>query len=180
MLTQHAHRGWPLERRASREELEQDAAECVEIGAPVDRGIAQRLLRAHVRHGADGKARGCHRRGRGVQCDRASNAKVGNERATATAENILRLDVTMHDATRMRVCERFGHVTDQGNRVGERESLPSREQRAQGIALDAGHDVKEAVPVPATVKQRDDRGVHEARRQPDLLLETALLLLRGG
>ena len=58
-------------------------------------------------------------------------------------QDVLRLDVAMHDAAAMGVVERTRHLGGNADRIRNRELLVPRQPVAEGLALDVGHDVEQ-------------------------------------
>ena len=83
-------------------------------------------------------------------------------------QHVLGLDVAMDDALAVRVGERPGHVPQQAHPLGDRERLAAGHPRAERLAPHVGHRVVgEAVGGPG-VQDRDDVGVLQPGREPDL------------
>ena len=76
--------------------------ECVLIAASVDVRLASSLLGTHVRRCADGES-GLRERLPSGGADGARDAEIGDDRMSVVDEDILRLDVAMHEAASMRV-----------------------------------------------------------------------------
>ena len=87
----------PGERRFAHEHLVEHAAERVQVAASVD-GFARRLLRAHVRRRADRHAGLRHAPSSPAALHRLADAEVGDERVAVLQQDVLRLDVAVHDA----------------------------------------------------------------------------------
>ncbi len=58
-------------------------------------------------------------------------------------QDVLRLDVAMHDPAAMGVVERTCHFGGNADRIRNRELLVPRQPVAEGLALDVGHDVEQ-------------------------------------
>ena len=97
MLHHHRRRVRCLERQLAGEHQVADDAERIDVAAAVGLALAERLLGRHVRRRADRDARDRELR---VALGRARDAEVGDHRAPALAidQNVLRLDVAVHDA----------------------------------------------------------------------------------
>ena len=74
-------------------------------------------------------------------------------------EDIIRLDVAMHHAMRVRVGKRIRDLDEDLHRIVDWELAVSREPVAQRLALDVRHDVIEETACFARVQQRQDVGV---------------------
>ncbi|HEX4354414.1 MAG TPA: hypothetical protein VHZ95_15900 [Polyangiales bacterium] len=101
----HQHRRCVLrdERRVTGKHVIADDAERVEIAASIELSFADRLFGRHIRRCSNGDAGGgqpC------IACSGARDAKIGDHRSATRAinENVVRLDVAMHDAARMSIC----------------------------------------------------------------------------
>ena len=96
----------------------------VNVGAVIGVAVTGGLLGRHVRRRANGHAGLCERgaiavvRLRTGCIERFGNAKVGHHGGATREQHVVRLDVTMHDATCMGVGERLGHVAQNTQRFG--------------------------------------------------------------
>ena len=100
------------------------------------RGIARRLLGRHVRRRADRRAelrerRAGRRRRRGR--DGLRDAEVGDDRRAPGEEDVVRLDVAVHDAALVRVGERARDVA-QDARPPRRSDSGPRPSRARRLS----------------------------------------------
>src|SRR5439155_18487810 len=82
------------DRWFSREHLEQQAPETVDVGTGVELPAPQGLLRAHIRRRADGLARPGETLAAG-RADRARDPEVREDRVAAGEQDILGLDVAV-------------------------------------------------------------------------------------
>ena len=105
------------------------------------------------------------RRGDGLR-----DAEVGDDRGPAGEEDVVRLDVAMHDAALVRVGERLGDVAQDVDRGGDRHG-PVREPRAQRLPLDERHRVVRQPVDVAGGDDGDDVRLLERRGELDLALE---------
>jgi hypothetical protein len=118
---QRLHRA-SSKRSLAREHLVGDHAERIQICAMVDIWIGGDLLRRHVRRRADRNADArqpaiCRCR----RCDEGfGHAKVSDERDTAGQQNVLRLDVAMHETFLMRVRKCRRDFAQEPNGFGNR------------------------------------------------------------
>jgi hypothetical protein len=179
-------RGRPAERRRAGEELVRHHAERVQVGAVVRRGVGQRLLGGHVAGRADHRIGGGRvvgrRAGRRAPQRRpaerrarhgAGDPEVGDHRAALAEEHVLRLHVAVHDAARVSVRERVGHLAQHAHRLAERQGAAAREALAQRAALHVGRDVVEAPRRHPRVEQRQDVRVAEPGGDSDLVEEAS-------
>ena len=80
----------------------------VEVRALIDVGIARCLLGRHVRRRAEGGAELGDCRSASIEArrvDRLGNPEVGDDGDAIRDQHVLRLDVAVHDALVVRVCE---------------------------------------------------------------------------
>ena len=89
----------------------------------------------------------------------------------AGEEDVLRLDVTVHDARLVRHRERLGDFTQQAHRLLHRQLAGAREPLAEGLSLDEGHHVVEEPRRLTGVEQSEDVRMHQPRRDLDLARE---------
>ena len=168
----------PGEGRLPRQHLVQDAAKGVHVGATVHVFSASQLLGAHVGGRPDREAR------RGellpARCsDGAGDAEVADHRMSRLEENVLRLDVAMHDVMTVGVGEGVGHFASDLHSPVQRELRFSAQALAQRLALHVWHDVvREAVSLARVVK-RDDVRVGQGGGDFDLPQETVGAHSRG-
>jgi hypothetical protein len=139
VLHEHGRRVVGRERRRAGEHLVGDDAEGVEVAAAIDIALAERLLGRHVgrranRDAGDGDARTALRG--------AGDPEVGDEHAAAGAldEDVVGLDVTVHDTVRMRVGQGIGDVPEDPPRLGEGGHWLASEALGETLALDQPHD----------------------------------------
>ena len=170
-------------RRASRvrdlagEHLVQDAAEAVEVRPAIHTRRAVRLLWAHV----GGRA---HRHARGRQVlsvsdlQRPGDAEIRDQRVAPAEQDVLGLDVPVHDALAVRVAQRVGHLAGDLQRVVERQLTLAPQPIPEGLALDVGHRVPELASRFAGIEHGQDVRVLQAGGGPDFPLEA--LRAEGG
>ena len=115
-----------------------------------------------------------------VAAEGARDAEVGEQRVAALREQqILRLDVAMHDALLVRVVERTRDLARDAQRLVDRELLVATEMVAQRLALDVGHREPElAVGGLAGIQHGEDVRMRERGGEADLAPE-ALGAKRG-
>ena len=117
--------------------------------------VAHRLLGTHVLRRAEREARLRHPRAARL-LHRERDAEVGDERVSALQQDVLRLDVAMHDAERVRGAQRVGDLAGDAHRVVDRQLPLALEPRAQRLARDERHDVVQERVGLARVEQRQD------------------------
>src|SRR5687767_14555326 len=144
-------------RRLPRQHLEEDTCQGIDIG-PSIHGISRRLLWTHVMWRSHDKARlGQHRSlvlRRGTH--RSSDSEVRDDCDARIDEDVLRLDVPMHDAVLVRMRERAGNLSGELERVFERNRPLAIEHRAQRFTGDAGHHVVKETLLEARVEKSHD------------------------
>ena len=154
------------ERHLPGEQLVEDDAERVEVGACVD-PLALRLLGRQVGGGAE------HRGGRGhrLVAHRARDAEVGHlHRAVVGEHDVAGLDVAVDEQVLVRVGERTAHVGGdlQAAVLGQPAGVERLLQRAP---VDALHDDERLVAVDARVEDDDEVRVGEPGDVARLVLE---------
>ena len=157
-----------------REALVEDDAERVDIrraGRAPARGLLGRHVgeRPHDVAGLREDVAAGHQRDAEVRELRDPGAVL----VAVGADDVRRLDVTVHDAARMRVLERVAerHPDQDDIAVGEVAAGEQLGERAPADEL--GHEV-DRVLVAAGLVQRDDPGVRQARRRERLALAALL------
>ena len=103
--------------------------------------------------------------------ERFRDTEVSNERVLPREQHVLRLDVAVHDAAIVRVCERTGNVAQDANDVRERKLASAREPCAQRLAVDERHRVVGKPVGLAGSEQRDDVRMLQPRGHCDLSAE---------
>ena len=148
MLHEQRRRGPPHKRRLAAEHLVRHDAERIEIAAGIEIAITRRLLGAHVcrrpdRHAGGRQARLFSTVGRG-----ACNTEVGHERAPVdpVEQNVVGLDVPVHDPARMRVGQGIRHFQQPAAHVVHRQRPTLLHQRGEVVAIDARHHEEHEVP----------------------------------
>jgi hypothetical protein len=173
MRREHLLRRPATERRRARKDLVRHAAERVDVGPMVDVGIARGLLRRHVRRRADRDA-GHRERGATGSClrcgERLRNAEVGHHRGAAAQQDVVRLDVPMHDAALVGVRKRARHVAEDRQHLGHGQ-WAARKPSAQTLAVDERHRVVRHAAGIAGVQHGNDVRLLQRRRELDLALE---------
>ena len=162
------------ERRLAREAPEEDAAEREHVGARVDVLLAARLLGRHVPGRAD---RDAGRRELGLGAPR--DAEVDDLHAAHVAldeQDVPRLEVAVHDAVRVRLCERRGDRRHHEDRVLDRERRGGEAVR-QRLAVDPLHgEERRAGRRRAVEHVAYDGRVPERREERRLTLEADVAL----
>ena len=167
MACQNRLRRGSRERRASGEHLVRHAAEAVDVAAAIEPGRAARLLGAHVAGRPDRQARLrqlLFARGG----ERPRDPEVRDHGLIVGQQDVRGLDVAVHDAVAMSVVERLGHFAGDPKRLVQAQLLLALQPLAQRLAGDERHDVIKEPAGLARVVQRQDVGVLQLGREPDL------------
>ena len=129
------------ERRHTRQKLIRQHAEGVEIGAMIHVRIARRLLGCHVRRTAHRDSR-CRDRGTHHRLAHgARDPEIGHLRVPRGEEDVLRLDVPVHDPLRVRVRQRIGDFAHDPDRFLHRQLALARQPGAQALPRHVRHHV---------------------------------------
>jgi hypothetical protein len=152
VLGQHGERRGRLERREAGEAAVDDAADGVDVGAPVDL-LAADLLRRHVERGAEQRAvAGGVQSGLVVadlgqaevdDLDEVGVAGAGDE------QDVLRLEVAVHDAHRVGFGEGVADLRGDAEDAGPGQAAVLADDRREVVAAEVlHHEVGQAAPVP--------------------------------
>jgi hypothetical protein len=160
-----------LERHLSREELEENHAQAVDVAArPLCRDLAACLFGGHVRRGADDEARLGEVGGGGADLPR--EAEIHDDRFPALVDHHVRgFQVAMNHALGMRLVDGKGDGAGHPQGVGRRPGGVRRDDLGQRFALDVRH--REVVlPVGAIhVVDGADTGVEQPGRRSGLAVK---------
>ena len=102
---------------------------------------------------------------------RARDAEIRHERVTTGEHDVLRLDVAMHDALRVRVAKCVGHFECDHDCVLDRKRPLPVETVAQRLALHEGHHIVEQAERGARIEQAEDVWMLELGGETDFALE---------
>ena len=160
------HRG-AGERRLAHEHFVQHGAEGIDVAAGIDGPLAHRLLGRHVLRRAEREA-GLRHASAARALHREGDAKVGHQRVAAVEEDVLRLDVAVDDALRVRVGKRIGHLVRNAHGVVNRQLLVAHQAIAQRLAVNERHHVEQEAARRAGVMQRQDVRMLQVRGGGDL------------
>jgi hypothetical protein len=163
----------PHERRLTREELVREHAERIDVGAVVHGGIGARLLGRHVRGGTQSHPHRRHRASVAIarRAERLGHTEVGDHRAPARQQDVVRLDVAVHDAALVRVGERARHLAQEAHGLAEREFPLAHQSCAERLAAHEGHrEIRQSFRVTGGEERHDVRML-EPCRQRDLAFE---------
>ncbi len=154
--------------RLPREHLVQHAPETVDVAPLVHAGTRRALLGAHV-------ARRPHCDPRPSQLlpsrrrDRSRDSEIRHYRMPRLEQDVLRLDVAMHDIMAVGVAQGIRNLARDLHCLGERELACSVEPIPQRLSFDVGHHVIQQTGSLARIVERQDVRVCEAGRDFDLL-----------
>jgi hypothetical protein len=146
--------------------LVQHGAERVDVGPRVELPVTGRLLGAHVLRSTE-RDSGLREAVAPGLLHRERDPEVGQYRLAFHDQDVLRLDVPVHDALAVRVVEGGRDLPCDRERLPDAELLLALEQIPQRLALHVRHDVEEELTRPAAVVQRQDVGMLEIGGQGD-------------
>ena len=156
-------------RHLARKHLIQDGAECVDVGARVERALTGGLLRTHVARRAYDQPGG----GQAVGLVPGSrDTEVRDQGGSVRREQqVFGLDVAMQDAVLMGIFEGAGGFGRDSHGLVQRQLALAIQTRAQRLAFDVGHRVPEDPRGVAGVEDGNDVGVLEAGGELDFAEE---------
>ncbi len=165
------HRAVPAERRLTRQALEEDAAERVDVGAEVERPSLD-LLRGDV-VGSPGEMADLRRSSVGSDVLREPEvAQIAVLAASfAGDEDVAGLDVAVDQTPLVRRIQGIRDLLDERQRAVGRERALLLEDAAEIDPLDVAHGDEEATVVLARFVDRDDPRVVDRRGQAGLAEE---------
>ena len=146
------------------------AAEAEDVAAAVELLLATRLFGAHVPRGPHADAGASHPRPAGG-ADRACDPEIGHHGVLLDEEDVLGLDVPMHEPLAVGVAQSVRHFHRDPHRLVEREQLLPEEPVAQRFTGDVRHDVVERAGGLTRVVKRQDVRMGQMRRDLDLAQE---------
>ena len=170
MLLQHALDRGLGERGRAGEHLVENAGQAVEVGPPVNALHSDGLLGAHVGRRTEHDA-GLAQLVAARRRHRPRDAEVAHHRLPGLEQDVLGLDIAMHDVAAVRVVQRARHLPGDLHGFLHGEPRVPPQPVAQRLALHVGHDViEEARRLPGIV-QREDVRVREPGGDGDLAQE---------
>ena len=110
-------------------------------------------------------------RGRARRADRLRDAEVGHRRGTAGEQDVVRLDVAVHDAALVRVRRAPSATSRRMPTASAIGSGPRASRRAQRLAFDERHRVVRQAAHLARGEHRHDVRMLESGGELDLALE---------
>ncbi len=161
------------ERRGAGQRLEQHAGQGIDVGAPVNRTFAARLLGAHVQGSA-------HREtGLGESyrlavriLEGARDPEVGQERLAGGREHdVLGLEIAVDHALFMGVVQCVRNLGSQGRHLRGGKGAIALDPVSEGACGDERHRVPEPARRSAGVEEREDVRMLQRGRDVDLALE---------
>ena len=153
------------------EHLVRDRTKRIQIRVKIHPFLAHRLLGAHVLRRAERQSGLRHARAARV-LHGEGDAKIGEQRVPALQQDVLRLDVAMHDTQAVRIAERVGHFTGDPQRLVDRELRVTRQAISQCFTRDKRHHVEQQSLHFTAVQQRENMRVLQSRRGFDFGDET--------
>jgi hypothetical protein len=156
--------------RLAGQHLVRHAAQRVQVAPPVQVLFPARLFRAQVRRRADDDARRRQTLGAGRR-NRQRDAEVGHAGVTRLQQDVLGLDVAMHDPVAVGVTEGVGDFARDADGLVDGQLVLAVQPLPQRFALHERHDVVEESRRLARVVERKDVGVGQVGGDPDLLEE---------
>ena len=153
------------ERRHARDGFVEHARQRIHITATV-KGTITRLLRAHVGGRAGDRALLRDLLVRAV--NRARDAEVREHRVSAGKQNVLGLDVPVHDTALVRVGECAGNFAPNAHRLLHGQAVVGAEPLPHRVAFDVWHHVKELVVRLPRIVDGENVWMLKARGELDL------------
>ena len=171
MAPEDRQRALPAERRLTRQTLEQDTAERVDVGAEVERPSPD-LLRGDV-VGCPGEMAGLGRSSVGGDVLRETEvAQVAVLAASLRRhEDVARLHIPVHQTPLVRRIQGIGDLLDDRQRAVGREQALLLQHAPEIDPLDVAHRDEQAPVVLARLVDRDDSRVVDRRGQARLAQE---------
>ena len=166
MLRRDGLRVRTIERRGADQHREQDAREAVDVARWAEDVLAARLLGTHVLGRAHHDAEVGERITR-----RSADPEVGDDGVPAGEQDVLGLDVAMHDAVLVCIAQRVGYLTREPHRFVDRKPSLAPDPAVKRLTLDVRHGEEDPSVRLAAVVQRQDVRVDQAARDADLAQE---------
>ena len=169
LRSQHVHRGrwWSEssgddclrcragERGRAGRHLVQHAPQAVDVAPSVAFQFPTRLLRAHVRGGAEDEAR-LRRAHFGGFAEKPGDTEIDDVGVGVREEDVPRRHVSVQHAFPMRIGERLGYLRAEPDDVDDREWPLPQDAILECLAVDVCHHVERQLLVHARVVERND------------------------
>ncbi len=178
LRSQPIRRGGP-EGGHTGQHLVQHTAEAVDVAAAVNPGAAAGLLGTHVCRCPD------HPPDQlglipAAGADSARHAEVGHHRLASQEQDVVWLDVPMHNAQAVGVGQRARHLGGDLHRVVHRQRTLTREPLCQVFTRHVRHDIVQQALGLAGIVDGQDVGMGQAGGDLDLSKEPVLALVETG
>jgi hypothetical protein len=157
----------PGDGRLASKHLVEHGRQRVHVASRVEEPVAGGLFRTHVLGRAQRKACLSEAVAAGF-LHGERDAEVGQHRLALEEQDVLGLDVAVHNTRPMGIVEGTGHLLGDGEGLFQAELLFALELVAERLAADQWKDVEEETARLARVDQSEDVGVVEPRRDLDL------------
>ena len=143
-------------RWTSGQKLVSQHTDGVDIHAVVEQGVGGCLFRSHVGRRAERHTRGRQRLPAGRLAHGLGDAEVRHQGVLSGDQHVVGLDIPMHDAVLVGVCQRIHDLTKDPHRGTHRQLPFALELGAERFPLDVRHDVvQETVGLTRVVEWQD-------------------------
>ena len=147
----------PLEWQLARQHFVQHARERIHVAARIKTRLAHSLLGTHVRGRAHHQARLRQRLFGHVARD-VRDAEIHQHRLAFVQQDVLRLDIAMHESLAVRMIERSRDLARDLQRFVHGQPLSCVQHLAQRLSAHVRHHVIEEIPcLPGIVERQDVR-----------------------
>ena len=170
-----------LKRGPAREHLVGHDAEGIDIHPEIHAGVTDRLLRRHVGRRAERHAGGGERyvAGRRRIGNGLGDAEIGHDGGAGGEQHVIGLDVAMHDALGVGVCQGGGHVAEEPHRLGNGQLAIAGNPGAERFPFDVGHGEVWQPQRFTDGMDRHDVGMLQLGEQEDFAAEAVATHARG-
>jgi hypothetical protein len=157
-----------LKRGDPREHLVAQDPEGIDVGPVVDVGVGRSLFGSHVDRCADRDSGRREAVGTGGLKHRFGHAEVGDQRVPPGQQDVVGLDVAVHDSATVREGQGIGDLAQDPGGILDRQLALTAQSLAQGSAVDEWRDVIGGVRHLARIDEPEDVRVLECGDRPDL------------